>query len=336
MAATTSIEWTDATWNPITGCSVLSAGCKHCYAMKLAGTRMKHHASRIGLTVETKAGPVWNGEVRFNGEWLDQPLRWAKPRDIFVCAHSDLFHEAVPDSWIDRVFAVMALAPQHRFQVLTKRADRMLAYLDGLDLDGGIGRVARLSYAMGAIEQASGRKLGGARIVGHHLRNVWVGVSVEDQAAAEARIPLLLKANARVRFVSAEPLLGPIDLSPWLCRGCPGCGSHDCWGLDWVILGGESGIGSRPLNPAWARRVRDDCARAETPFLFKQWGDFLPEGQLDATGFQWAPGADGKAHWWVPEPAFGQPLPDGACSIRIGKKKAGRSLDGRYHDGMPA
>lgn len=129
MADGTHISWAEATWNIVTGCQVLSPGCKRCYAMKLAGTRLKHHPSRQGLTIETKSGAVWNGLVRFNEQWLDQPLRWAKPRMIFVCAHADLFYEAVPDQWIDRVFAVMALAPQHVFMVLTKRTARMRDYL---------------------------------------------------------------------------------------------------------------------------------------------------------------------------------------------------------------
>lgn len=128
MGDKTKIEWTDATWNPITGCSVVSPGCTNCYAMRLAGTRLRHHPSRAGLTDPSKAGPVWNGQVRFNEQWLDQPLRWKRPRRIFVCAHGDLFHENAPDEWIDKVFAVMVVCPQHTFQCLTKRADRMRAY----------------------------------------------------------------------------------------------------------------------------------------------------------------------------------------------------------------
>ncbi|TPI10283.1 DUF5131 family protein [Mesorhizobium sp. B4-1-1] len=133
MSDGTSIEWTDATWNPITGCQIKSPGCKRCYAMKLAGTRMKHHWSRQGLTVDTKAGPVWNGAVRFNQPWLTQPLQWTKPRMIFVCAHSDLFYEEVPDEWIDQIFAVMAASPRHIFQVLTKRPERMRDYVFAQD-----------------------------------------------------------------------------------------------------------------------------------------------------------------------------------------------------------
>lgn len=128
MSDGTNIEWTDATWNPITGCAVVSPGCTNCYAMKLAGTRLRHHPSRAGLTRDSKAGPVWTGEVRLNEQWLTQPLQWRRPRKIFVCAHGDLFAENVPDAWIDRVFAVMALCPQHTFQVLTKRSKRMREY----------------------------------------------------------------------------------------------------------------------------------------------------------------------------------------------------------------
>src|ERR1700722_12156807 len=125
MSDNSNIEWTDATWNPVTGCSIVSPGCTNCYAMKLAGTRLRNIPSRSGLTVMTKAGPVWNGEVRLNDEWLDQPFKWKRPRRIFVCAHGDLFAENVPFEWIDRVFAVMALNSRHTFQVLTKRPGRM-------------------------------------------------------------------------------------------------------------------------------------------------------------------------------------------------------------------
>ena len=129
MADNTHIEWTDATWNIVTGCSLVSPGCTNCYAMKLAGTRLRDHWSRADLTIDSKAGPVWNGQVRFNAQWLDQPLRWAKPRKIFVAAHGDLFHDGVTDDQLDQIFAVMALCPQHVFQILTKRPERMRDYL---------------------------------------------------------------------------------------------------------------------------------------------------------------------------------------------------------------
>lgn len=322
MSDNTQIEWTDATWNPITGCSVVSAGCKHCYAMKLAGTRLQHHPSRAGLTQATKAGPVWTGEVRFNEQWLDQPLRWRRPRRVFVCAHGDLFHEAVPDEWIDRVFAVMALAPQHTFQVLTKRPDRMLAYVAQAEMECR----DRVKYAPIA------------ETLAWPLPNVWLGVSVEDQAAADARIPLLLQCHAAVRWISAEPLLGPVDLRTTTFADERARKLYPAilpvpW-LDWVVVGGESGEGARPMAPEWARSLRDQCAAAHVPFLFKQWGAWGPLRQpLVATA--------------EPEPLDGA----GICGdtpmlidpsdpwhgglVLVGKKAAGRKLDGRLHDGYP-
>ena len=207
MSAHSSIEWTDATWNPITGCSVVSPGCTNCYAMKLAGGRLQHHPTRQGLTTPSKAGPVWNGKVRLNEGMLTDPLRWRRPRRIFVCAHGDLFHESVPDEWIDKVFAVMALAPHHTFQVLTKRADRMRAYMRDF-----VAAHRSVSIAMSALgfknTEANLQKL----TQGHYadnfrpLPNVWLGVSAEDQERADQRIPDLLQTPAAVRFLSAEPL----------------------------------------------------------------------------------------------------------------------------------
>jgi protein gp37 len=177
MSDGTTIEWTEATWNPITGCSVTSPGCTNCYAMKLAGTRLRNHESRAGLTVESKAGPVWTGEVRLNEQWLDQPLRWKRPRMIFVCAHGDLFHESVPDEWIDKVFAVMALAPQHTFQVLPNRSKRMRDFF--AESTGWRARIAGLLNEMkpsplwnGNVHQGWQNLHGRA----DGLPNVWLGV----------------------------------------------------------------------------------------------------------------------------------------------------------------
>ena len=308
MADGSGIEWTDATWNPITGCSVVSPGCTNCYAMKLAGTRMKHHPSRAGLTVDSKAGPVWTGEVRFNEEWLDQPLRWQKPRLIFVCAHGDLFHESVPDEWIDRVFAVMALAPHHTFQVLTKRPERMRRYLGhgGTCIPVGIRHQA---------ERIFGRDPGPLPIA---LPNVWLGVSAEDQERADERIPLLLATPAAVRWVSAEPLLGGINMQPWLDR------------LDWVVAGGESGPGARPMHPHWVQWLRDDCAKSGVAFSFKQWGDWFRFGERDVDG-RVNTVSRGK------HPLFWREMSGGEFMVRLpgGKKAAGRHLDGVIHNGYP-
>lgn len=233
MAEHSAIEWTDATWNPITGCSVVSPGCTNCYAMRLAGGRLQNHPSRKGLTELTRAGPVWNGEVRFNREWLDQPSRWRRPRRIFVCAHGDLFHESVPDEWIDEVFREMWIADHHVFQVLTKRADRMRSFVEAH------GRVRLLSH-------------------------VWLGVSVEDQPRANERVPELAKTPAAVRYISAEPLIGPVDLTQWLDY------------LQWVIVGGESGPHARDMDPEWARWILEDCQAHGVAAFMKQMARKVP------------------------------------------------------------
>jgi protein gp37 len=327
MADNTKIEWTDATWNPITGCSVVSPGCTNCYAMQLAGTRLKHHPSRAGLTQDTKAGPVWNGTVRLNEQWLDQPLLWRRPRTIFVCAHGDLFHESVPDEWIDRVFAVMALAPQHQFQVLTKRSARMRKYIN--------------TNRDPAILQR-----------GWPLPNVWLGVSAEDQKRADERIPDLLATPAAVRFVSAEPLLGPIDFthiplpSPPEDEGRYGSAldGHEVAGmvgnciawippLDWIIVGGESGPGARPMHPDWARSIREQCAKSGVAFHFKQWGNWAPIDETYADHPVSLPLRASIGHAWTDSPELVGPNAQWlAC---FGKARAGRLLDGVEHNGMP-
>lgn len=352
MAENSKIEWCDATWNPITGCSVVSPGCTNCYAMRLAGTRLQHHASRAGLTRQSKAGPVWTGDVRLNAEWLDQPLRWKRPRRIFVCAHSDLFHESVPDEWIDQVFAVMALAESHTFQVLTKRAERMRAYCNG----GWQGRVQPWLRHFGKVPDNMGTILSTANGA---LRNVWLGVSAEDQRRADERIPHLLATPAAVRWVSAEPLLGPIDMlrTPrpgntwdWLTGERENAGGRDhtaC--IDWIVAGGESGPGARPMHPDWARSLRDQCKAAGVPFFFKQHGDWRewdhqPEIEEVDAGSELADAIAANAHnpAWITQDGrvFHRQadLPDGepCCLVeRIGKTRAGRLLDGREHSEFP-
>jgi len=363
MAENTKIEWTDATWNPITGCSVTSPGCKHCYAMQLAGTRLKHHESRAGLTQDTSAGPVWTGEVRFNSQWLDQPLRWKAPKMIFVCAHSDLFHESVPDARIDKVLAVMALAKRHIFQVLTKRAKRMREYFSALTRD----RIEEAAREMGYTFRHSG-----AWLLALPLPNVWLGVSVEDQKRADERIPELLATPAAVRFLSMEPLLGGVDLSQWLDLiqyddGAPWMRRnighlHDM--LDWVIVGGESGPKARPMHPQWVRDIRDQCEAAGVPMMLKQWGEWKPISQMDesehgglykscviakphenqsnlddiygrrCTVPSTVLHANGSTHDITEPMAFMQGT-EAMQIFRIGKKTAGRLLDGVQHDGYP-
>jgi len=349
MADKTHIQWTDATWNPITGCSIVSKGCANCYAMQLAGTRLRDHSSRQGLTHQVNGNHVWTGDVRFNEQWLTQPLTWSKPRRIFVCAHGDLFHENVPDEWIDRVFAVMALAPRHTFQVLTKRPERMRKYLAPFD--------SRRADGLGTNVITLGFK-GSLETLPWPLPNVWLGVSVEDQTTANERVPLLVAAPAAVRFISAEPLLGPIDLTDVDIDGystmnaLKGYSWREVWESDWapestgvsldeakeayieeggvwpptdsrahmlgwVIVGGESGAKARPMHPDWARSLRDQCAKAGVPFFFKQWGEWAP---VDAGAVGRNPGAE---------------IQTSDELHRLGKKAAGDLLDGVQHHNWP-
>lgn len=329
MADNTKIEWADATVNAINGCSLASPGCTNCYAMRLAGTRLRDHPSRAGLTQQTKAGPVWTGEVRLNQDALLQPLKWKRPRRIFWNAHGDTFHSSVPDQWIDRMLAVCALTPQHQHMILTKRSFRMREYMRA-----SIDRIEDFYEAVEAIEPGSMN-----RFPIWPLPNVWLGVSVEDQARADQRIPDLLATPAAVRFISAEPLLGPVDLRE-VCGGhyfqnpLTGHRWHDApegvhaatdmngAKLDWVIVGGESGPGARPMHPDWARSLRDQCAAAGTAFHFKQWGEHLLATERHLHGF--------------PPGDFVDHLDAGSGFIKVGKKRAGRLLDGREWTEWPA
>ena len=214
MAENSHIEWTDATWNPVTGCSKVSPGCKHCYAERLAGRlqAMGQKNYRMGF------------QVTLQPEMLSHPLRWRRPRRIFVNSMSDLFHEAVPDSYITEVFSVMGRAHWHQYQVLTKRSERLR------DIDALL----------------------------RSESNIWMGVSVESENFLD-RVDDLRRTGAHVKFLSLEPLLGPLR-------------NLDLTGIDWVIVGGESGPGARPLEPAWAEDLRDLSLRSQVPFFFKQWG----------------------------------------------------------------
>ncbi|THD11280.1 DUF5131 family protein [Metallibacterium scheffleri] len=260
MGDRTGISWTDATWNPLRGCSRVSAGCVHCYAETVAARFSGPRQPYEGLVHAKTRG--WNEQLRFVEGALDQPLRWSRPRLIFVNSMSDLFHENVPDEWIDRIFAVMALAPRHTFQVLTKRPERMLSYL-GERTDN---REHAIGEQMRVISR--GRNPGLPELP---LPNVWLGISVEDQSAADGRIPLLLQCPAAVRWLSCEPLLGPVDLrQACTLRQCTDpYGVSHCGmvcDLDWVVVGGESGAGARPMEPAWPRALRDECAQAGVPY----------------------------------------------------------------------
>jgi protein gp37 len=337
MSDSTRIEWTDggATWNIVNGCSIRSEGCSHCYAMTLAGTRLKHHPSRKGLTKETKSGPVWTGEVRMHRPWLDQPIRWARPRMIFVCAHGDLFHENVPEAWIDEVMAVVAYTDWHIHQILTKRAARLFAYMTRLYRDGRYRKVAALiANIVGGTE--ADRQKAVAKCIEQFERKLpraWFGVTAENQVTADERIPYLLAAPVSVRWVSAEPLMSFVDLKRFLPKRRrredePKVGSdaNPSASLDWVVAGYESGPGARPGHPDWARKLRDDCVSAGTAFFFKQWGAWKPDKQHPKRIFIYHDGSTD-----VPDARAANPKNEGECEIaHFGKKKStGRELDGR-------
>ncbi len=300
MADNTLIEWADSTCNAVNGCSVVSPGCTNCYAMKLAGTRLRNHPSRAGLTDQTKAGPVWNGKVSLNEAQLLQPLSWTRPRRIFWNAHGDLFHDAVPDEWIDRVFAVCALTPQHQHLILTKRSARMREYMTSHNSGGTSAIIAATALdSANWIPREMAVKCEPQFQNVWPIPNVWLGVSVEDQARADQRVPDLLATPAAVRFISAEPLLGPVDLRElWLSHnevvdalkgncftidrrtgiGIPSgeigwTPDRGCARIDWVIVGGESGKdarGSCVEVEQWMRDLRDQCAAVGVPFFGKQ------------------------------------------------------------------
>ncbi|NKI17400.1 phage Gp37/Gp68 family protein [Spongiibacter sp. KMU-166] len=355
MGDKTGIEWTDATWNPIRGCSRVSDGCRNCYAETVANRFKGPGLPYEGLIAK---GGQWNGKIRIVEHLIDQPLRWRRPRRIFVNSMSDLFHENVPDELIDKVFAVMALCPQHTFQVLTKRPNRMLEYCKSLGKHRSVDRVSIASAQLQADGLFSYTHTSG----GWCLPNVWLGVSVEDQATAEERIPLLLATPAAVRWISAEPLLGPLDLDLSRCEThdrdfitddehCGEC-LADGWsgdmptghwldplngGLDWVVVGGESGSGARPMHPEWPRYLRDQCVNAGVPFLFKQWGDWGDEESIERTGTAWC-------GWWelypedggAPRKTWTRVWPEVTHEVfKVGKKHAGRYLGDRTWDEYP-
>jgi len=305
MGDNSAIEWTDASWNPVTGCTEVSEGCDHCYAKTFAERwrGVPGHAYEQGFDLK-----LWP-------ERLDLPLRWRKPRRVFVNSMSDLFHNGVPDEFIARMFAVMGWARQHTFQVLTKRPGRMASLLNSEDFRRSVGKVAWRSGSNGLVFQGS--------IQDWPLPNVWLGTSVEDQKWADVRIPKLLETKAVVRFLSCEPLLGPVDLWRWFDPEDPDADCEQCgeqwwarfgghpmhtrdgenedtgeWcpgplrrhtGINWAIVGGESGPGARPMDLQWARDLCDQCDAAGVPVFVKQLGAvWAREHGTDPKGGDWS------------------------------------------------
>lgn len=281
MSTSTSIEWTDVSWNPVRGCSLVSAGCANCYAMKFAHRFSGAGKPYEGLTELGPHGPRWTGKIQLVSEALDEPLHWKKPRRIFVNSMSDLFHEDVPDAFIASVYAVMVAAYQHDFQALTKRPERRRHLLAHQIFRNDVGLVAakhinalRGPHSLNATGNLASWNAGA-------VPNIWEGVSVEDQKTADERIPKLLATSAAVRWVSAEPLLGPVDLEA--CLSGFGRALYDD-GLNWVVVGGESGPGARPCDVAWICAIKDQCRCAGVPVFVKQLGSrpYAVEGSLAA------------------------------------------------------
>lgn len=368
----TKIEWCNRpgtkgeTWNPVVGCTKVSAGCKHCYAKTLHDKRHKAYLAGKMQGVPQYAHPF--EKVQLMHDRLTLPLRWIQPRTVFVNSVSDLFHEDVPFDFIDQVFAVMALTPRHTYQILTKRPERMAEYFAGLNAAAEEHMRERNVERYTPAQVLNFRHLYRA----HHrggdiaafpsapwpLPNVWLGTSVENQATANERIPHLLRSPAAVRFLSCEPLLGPVDLTRIHGPGTTvpihalngGWGvprndgrplrGHERMHVDWLICGGESGPGARPMHPDWPRALRDQCKAAGVPYFFKQWGAWAPgssNGQgivalNDATMEDYALGPSvclkyGSAEWASLKPEV---------MHKAGKKASGNALDGRTHLEFPA
>ena len=379
-----NIEWTEATWNPIVGCSILTPGCTNCYAMQMAarieamnaeareserakGKRHPVAAHYDGTTKKVNGKAVWTGKLALAPDSiLLAPLKRRKPTTYFVNSMGDLFHENCPDEWIDKVFAVMALCPQHTFQVLTKRAGRMREYLTTLSKGAERARSNELvadwqirlceANAPGVLPITKNdveRRLGRAGKLDRDpptphwpLPNVWLGVSTERQKEADERIPLLLQTPAAVRLISAEPLLGPIDLDRLCGSTLDALSGHDFEAIgdirdggdlsrtqhppaiNWVITGGESGPNARPSHPQWFRDIRDQCGAAGVAYFHKQNGAYA----------RWEPGLPAHCVIYLDRDG-GQHLNPGINReplAPVSKSRAGRLLDGITHDAMPS
>lgn len=326
----TKIEWADRVWNPVTGCTKCSPACDNCYAERVATTRL---AGRFGYP---KDDPF---SVTLHKDKLLEPTNWHKPSRVFVCSMADLFHEEVPQEWLLKVFAVMALSEKQTFMLLTKRPERAHAFLSANDLRQQLEQTISMKFGPKAGAEFHCRVYS----CGWPLPNVWLGTTIWDQASADRAVPILLSTPAAKRFVSVEPMLGPVNLMDHLgwqgsvcpdCCGsgeddlsrCPTCNGTGRYGLDWVICGGETGPGARPMHPDWPRSLRDQCQAAGVPFFFKQWGEFAPwefegtDGGINKTG--------GRYHYKVDSFGKGEPR----C---FGKAKAGRVLDGRTWEEVP-
>jgi protein gp37 len=316
----TKIEWASKTWSPITGCTPISEGCKNCYARRMAN-RLR---GRCGYP---KDDPF---RVTFHPDRINKPLRLRKPTVIFVGSMGDLFHEDMHDEWIDEIISIIAATTRHCHLILTKRPERMLEYFDEIyNLPTDSRRAEILFDTWRAVYGDACNNL-----PVFPLRNLWLGVTGENQKAADERIPILLQIPAAMRFVSYEPALGPVDFRPWMISKKIKDGYREVrnrfpsssstpkhlqlrTSLDWIIAGGETGPGARPSHPDWFRSVRDQCVAAGVPFFFKSWGEWVPrELALKIYGKDYDPENNVK-------------------TAKVGRKVAGRLLDGREWNETP-
>lgn len=375
------IEWTQKTWNPVIGCSMVSEGCKNCYAARMAfrlSFNPKMSRDYQGLTRKTSGGLIqWTGKINFRENKLLEPCERLIPTTYFVNSMSDLFHPDIAFDVIAKIFAVMSLCPQHTFQVLTKHPDRALEYFTW-DADGAYSKetaeviVCTEPHLFHRIEIigkepdkfpaiVSNELLPHLIAAGWHwasyaegdkrldtegdwpLPNVWMGTSVENQAAAELRIPFLIEVPAAVRFLSCEPLLGPLDISDWFYPasfvGMEVSNYEETkfsnlqQSIHWVIVGGESGPGARPMHQDWPLSIRGQCRNAEIPFFFKQWGEYLPDAQATHEFYGNMSDADADNTYRLYPPAHMPGKKEGY--YKLGKKKAGNKLDGVVHQAFP-
>lgn len=331
--ARTTIEWATDVWNPVRGCSRVSEGCRHCYAERMAARglpSMNSPTTGDAFAIMRNGDPHWTGKVELIESKLEEPLHWRKPRRVFVNSMSDLYHESLPDRARDRIHAVMALCPQHDFLVLTKRSREMREYFTMRRREIKIQEAVELRVGVGdgaeeLLEQVLDRDWRWP------FQNLWLGVSCENPATAKERISVLFETPAAARWVSLEPLLAGIDLGDYLGHhlGCDGetypcsiCGSKGR--LDWVVDGGETGPGARPTPPEHFRANRDACVAAGVPYFHKQNGGWAPTFKNDTSHGRYpkfvdAPVGDGTHH----------------RVFRVGKKTAGRLLDGQIWEQFP-
>lgn len=316
MGAKTGISWTDATWNPVMGCSRVSEGCRNCYAEGIAYRFGKGKPTVYsGLTVLANGHSQWTGKIVETRKLLE-PLSWKKPKRVFVNSMSDLFHENLSDDKIDSIFAVMALCGRHRFQILTKRPERMLDYMWT--------RSKSANYWKKAVPEGyTLEDFAGIKMLPFPLPNVWLGVSVE-LAKHKDRIDRLRDTPAVMRFLSLEPLLGNL-------------GTLDLRGIGWVIVGGESGPHARPMPSAWADDIREQCEAAGVPFFFKQQGEWVDAGHSEfgklPTGARKALRSDGSE--WDLKDMPEDENADVTTMVRVGRKRAGDTLYGKTYHAFP-